>query len=173
MFKVHRATLYRALRTVPSAPARGPLKRLRRPAMAPTSVRMTREWHPRGIRKMDAAWQQRVRERAYAIWQREGSPDGSAEQFWLMAEEELLAEGQGPASGPAEERPDRPRDEAQLDDTIDVFSFPASDPPAWTSETGAGAPKGGQEAQAVLMAGGAAGHAPPRTAMHVEGTGRR
>ena len=78
---------------------------------------------------------------AYAIWQREGSPDGSAEQFWLMAEEELLAKGQGPSSGPPEERPDRPRDEAQVDDTIDD-SFPASDPPAWTSETGAGAPKG-------------------------------
>ena len=30
---------------------------------------------------MDEAWQQRVRERAYAIWQREGSPDGSAEQL--------------------------------------------------------------------------------------------
>ena len=90
---------------------------------------------------MDEAWLQRVRERAYAIWQREGSPDGSAEQFWLMAEEELLAKGQGPSSGPPEERPDRPRDEAQVDDTIDD-SFPASDPPAWTSETGAGAPKG-------------------------------
>ena len=43
---------------------------------------------------MDEAWQQRVRERAYAIWQREGNPDGAAEQFWLMAEEELLAEEQ-------------------------------------------------------------------------------
>jgi hypothetical protein len=70
-----------------------------------------------------------------------------------MAEEELLAGGQGPASGPAEERPDRPRDEAQLDYTIDD-SFPASNPPAWTSETVAGAPNGGQAAQAVLMGGG-------------------
>ena len=26
---------------------------------------------------MDEAWQQRVRERAYAIWQREGNPDGA------------------------------------------------------------------------------------------------
>ena len=60
---------------------------------------------------MDEAWQQQVRERAYAIWQREGSPDGSAEQFWLIAEEELLAEGHGPSSGRSEERPDRP-DEA-------------------------------------------------------------
>jgi hypothetical protein len=78
---------------------------------------------------MDEAWRQRVRERAYTIWLREGSSDGSAEQFWLMAEEELLAEGQGPSSRPTDERPDRPRDEAQVDDAIDN-SFPASDPPA-------------------------------------------
>jgi hypothetical protein len=59
-----------------------------------------------------------------------------------MAEEELpLAERQGPSSGSAEERPDRPRDQAQVVETID-YSFPASDPSAWTSETDAGAPKG-------------------------------
>jgi hypothetical protein len=90
---------------------------------------------------MNETWQQRVRERAYVIWQHGGSPDSSAEPFWLMAEEELLAERQGPLSGSAEERPDRPRDEAQVDDEVDD-SFPASDPPAWTSETDAGAPKG-------------------------------
>jgi len=44
---------------------------------------------------MDEAWREKVRERAYAIWLREGSPEGQAEQFWLMAEEELLAEAQG------------------------------------------------------------------------------
>ena len=38
------------------------------------------------------------------------------------------------------ERPDRPRHEAAIDDTVDD-SFPASDPPAWTSETGAGTPE--------------------------------
>ena len=37
------------------------------------------------------------------------------------------------------ERPDRPRHEAAIDDAVDD-SFPASDPPAWTSETGAGTP---------------------------------
>ena len=64
---------------------------------------------------MDEGWQQRVRERAYVIRQREGSPDGSAEQFWLMAEEELLSEERGPSSGPADGRPDRPRDDAQVE----------------------------------------------------------
>jgi len=38
------------------------------------------------------------------------------------------------------ERPDRPRHETAIDDTVDD-SFPASDPPAWTSETGAGKPR--------------------------------
>ena len=91
---------------------------------------------------MDEDWRQRVRERAYAIWQREGSPDGSAEQFWLMAEEELLAEGRGPAQ--KGEHP--PRGEAQLDEAIDE-SFPASDPPARGGATGAGAPKGARTRQ--------------------------
>ncbi len=38
------------------------------------------------------------------------------------------------------DRPDRPRPEAAIDDAVDD-SFPSSDPPAWTSETGAGRPK--------------------------------
>ena len=45
---------------------------------------------------MDEGWRQKVREGAYASWVREGSPEGQAEQFWRMAEEELRAEGQGP-----------------------------------------------------------------------------
>ena len=61
---------------------------------------------------MDEAWQQRVRERAYAIWQREGNPDGAPEQYWLMAEEELLAEGQGPSHRPSAEPADQPSDKA-------------------------------------------------------------
>ena len=33
-----------------------------------------------------------VRERAQAIWQREGCPDDAAERHWAMAEAELQAE---------------------------------------------------------------------------------
>ena len=77
---------------------------------------------------MDEAWQQRVRERAYAIWQRQGNPDGAAEQFWLMAEEELLAEGQGPSYQLPEEQSDQAQDEAKIDNAINV-SLSASDPP--------------------------------------------
>jgi hypothetical protein len=38
------------------------------------------------------------------------------------------------------ERPDRPRTEEAVDTAVDD-SFPASDPPAWTSETGTGKPR--------------------------------
>ena len=39
--------------------------------------------------------EERVRTRAYEIWEREGWPDGGAEQHWLRAEEELRAEDAG------------------------------------------------------------------------------
>jgi hypothetical protein len=50
---------------------------------------------------MDAGWETRVRERAYAIWEREGRPEGGAEQHWAQAEEELRAEEGAGAGGPA------------------------------------------------------------------------
>ena len=55
---------------------------------------------------MDKPWQEKVQERAYALWEREERPEGRAEQFWLMAEEELRAERQ--SSG----LPDHPWTEA-------------------------------------------------------------
>ena len=36
-----------------------------------------------------------VRERAHAIWEREGRPEGRAEHHWAQAEEELRAEAPG------------------------------------------------------------------------------
>ena len=85
---------------------------------------------------MDEAWQERVRERAYAIWLRQGSPDGRAEQFWLMAEEELLAEGQGQSAG----YPDRPTDEVvPADKTSDA---PPAGDSAGGNEPGQAEPSG-------------------------------
>jgi Protein of unknown function (DUF2934) len=89
---------------------------------------------------MDAAWQQQVRERAYAIWQREGSPAGSAEQFWLMAEEELLAQGQSRPDVSASALAEPPASQDWVEEASDE-SVPASDPPAWTGETGIGTPR--------------------------------
>lgn len=41
---------------------------------------------------MDADWEQKVRERAHAVWEREGRPENVSERHWLKAEEELRAE---------------------------------------------------------------------------------
>ena len=38
---------------------------------------------------------ERIRERAYDIWDRNHRPEGFDVEFWLMAERELRAEAQG------------------------------------------------------------------------------
>src|SRR3954447_11681137 len=53
---------------------------------------------------MDKEWQDKVRARAHAIWEREGQPEGGAERHWAQAEEELLrAEERGRAEMPVVE----------------------------------------------------------------------
>ena len=49
---------------------------------------------------MNVESEDRVRARAYALWEREGQPEGSAERHWTQAEKEERAEarGQGEAS---------------------------------------------------------------------------
>ncbi len=44
--------------------------------------------------------EQMVRERAQAIWQREGCPDDAADRHWAMAEAELQAEAAEHAAKP-------------------------------------------------------------------------
>lgn len=50
--------------------------------------------------------EQRIRDRAYAIWQERGCPDGSDHQHWFDAEQEIAAEtasatAKKPAAGKA------------------------------------------------------------------------
>jgi hypothetical protein len=47
--------------------------------------------------KSVAEYVARVSERAHAIWEREGRPEGGAEHHWAQAEEEIRAEEQGQA----------------------------------------------------------------------------
>ena len=46
-----------------------------------------------------AVREQRVRERAYAIWEREGRPEGHAERHWARAVEELRAKERDQTAG--------------------------------------------------------------------------
>ena len=54
----------------------------------------------------DGAQEEKVRERAYAIWEREGRPEGQAERHWAQVEEELRAEERGADASAAAPSPD-------------------------------------------------------------------
>ncbi len=47
---------------------------------------------------MSADVEQRIRERAYAIWLEEGCPDGRDREHWLLAEEEIIGAAQQEAA---------------------------------------------------------------------------
>ncbi|MGR3908971.1 DUF2934 domain-containing protein [Burkholderia sp. SR8] len=40
-----------------------------------------------------------IRERAYRLWQADGSPEGRADEYWRQAEQQLDAEGGSAAGG--------------------------------------------------------------------------
>jgi hypothetical protein len=75
----------------------------------------------------------RIRERAYALWEKEGSPDGRHEEFWARAEN-LEDEYDSLPHAPAE--PEAPKEGIDVD--LDQ-SFPASDPPSFTPTKTGGA----------------------------------
>ena len=93
---------------------------------------------------MDQGTEHKVRERAYALWQKEGSPHGRDLEFWERARLMLESEASPPAATPLGQRSteERAADEAVKE------SFPASDPPAFTADVGAGAgQRGGRAGQ--------------------------
>jgi hypothetical protein len=73
---------------------------------------------------------QRIREIAYSLWEKEGSPEGRHDEFWLRAE----------AIVEQDNLPQAPSEDATPHESVDVeseHSFPASDPPSFTpSKTG-------------------------------------
>ena len=79
---------------------------------------------------MDHGTEQHIRERAYALWEKEGSPEGRDAEFWERAR--LMVEAD---TAPAPiDRPQSDEDRG-VDIAMDV-SFPASDPPAFTADRG-------------------------------------
>lgn len=81
---------------------------------------------------MDEKTEKLIRERAYGLWEKEGSPPGREAEFWERARLMVEAGGESAPSTPLQERSavERATDKA-LEDT-----FPASDPPAFVSDRG-------------------------------------
>ena len=57
---------------------------------------------------MQQALGQRIRQRAYEIWEALGRPDGDSDQHWLDAERELLAASMAPLA-PVAKKTSAPR----------------------------------------------------------------
>ena len=55
----------------------------------------------KGAIAMSGDREQSIRERAYELWERAGSPEGRDEEFWQSAERELLEQATGENEQPA------------------------------------------------------------------------
>jgi hypothetical protein len=55
-------------------------------------------------------WQERIRQRAQAIWERAGRPEGRHEDHWREAEKEIAAEDSGPAAARPRATGKKPRE---------------------------------------------------------------
>ena len=58
---------------------------------------------------MQQALGQRIRQRAYEIWEALGRPDGDSDQHWLDAERELLEASMAPLARPVAKKASAPR----------------------------------------------------------------
>src|SRR5205085_746950 len=78
------------------------------PKERPTMARVPGAEPPGGnaMSDTDAEWEQRIRERAYFLWQAEGCPEGRGIEFWVRARalESEAARSTGGESTPASAR---------------------------------------------------------------------
>ncbi|HTH61616.1 MAG TPA: DUF2934 domain-containing protein [Paraburkholderia sp.] len=58
---------------------------------------------------MDQQTEERIRQRAYRLWQDDGSPEGRADEYWSRAEAQLNAEGAEEPPAPSVEQSDKRR----------------------------------------------------------------
>lgn len=78
--------------------------------------------------------EQSIRERAYFLWQKEGSPDGRSQEFWERAALMEAAQQDAPMTTPLQQRTP---DEMEVDEAMKE-TFPASDAPSYTTSTKTG-----------------------------------
>ena len=57
---------------------------------------------------MDDGREDRIRARAYELWQRDGSPDGRENDHWIEAEQEVDAENTGAGSAVSHDKAPQP-----------------------------------------------------------------
>ena len=78
---------------------------------------------------METDHETRVRDRAYYLWEKEGSPDGRDKEFWERAR--LMETTGGPSAVQAWPRATT-AGQSEVDEAMKE-TFPASDPPAFTA----------------------------------------
>jgi hypothetical protein len=49
--------------------------------------------------------EQRIRERAYVLWEEAGCPEGQADEFWSLAQQEISMQEAGDDETPASDSP--------------------------------------------------------------------
>ncbi|MFC0399186.1 DUF2934 domain-containing protein [Paraburkholderia rhizosphaerae] len=73
----------------------------------------------------------RIRERAYHLWEQDGSPEGRADEYWDKARRQILAEGDdGPASVSADQSKKRQMEDAVPQDDAEQGIGKAATPRA-------------------------------------------
>lgn len=75
---------------------------------------------------------QRIRERAYALWEGEGRPNGRSEAHWQQAEAEIGASEADPETLPPADvlAPDPPPDDGEGASEADAETIPPGNPKA-------------------------------------------